>query len=828
MMGSWERFLAVCASGVIALAGFALPWAGSRVSQAAGQLTITPVADSYVYQSSPGTNFGTNTRLRTDGSPIQSSFIRFSVTGLNGATVTAAKLQLYAYSSNGTGYQVRPVASTTWSESQITYSNMPAMGSVLRTSGSVASGTWVIIDVTTLVKGEGLISLAVTSASSTATAYGSRESGSTAPKLILTTGTVNTVTRTATATNLATRTSLPTLPAVTNTPTLPSVTNTRTPTQVATSTRTPTQSATSTSAATVRPTNTPTPAGSLSFPIRAAFYYPWFPEAWSQQGVNPYSNYTPTYGVYDSGSVDLIHNHITAMQYGNFQAGILSWWGQGSQTDGRVSTMLNATHQSGYSSFRWAIYYEKEGTQNPTVSDLVSDLAYLRDRYAGDPNYVKINGRFVVFVYNANDTTCEIADRWKQANANIGAFLVLKVFPNYLTCANQPDSWHQYGPAVREDHQGDFSFTISPGYWKVGETAQLARDPAAFRTAIRDMLASGADWQLVTTFNEWGEGTPVEAALEWSSGSGYGAYLDGLHENGAPLPGPTPTRTATPAQTSEPTQAATPAVMLALGDITKCKGTPPAPTSGSMITAEMLAGASGPIFTLGDSSNDTGTAEDYAYCYDPSWGGLKDRTFPALGNHDQIADPAARPFFDYFGAAAHPDSHAYYALDLGAWHIVVLNAECSVAGGCGSSSPQVTWLRDNLAATQKKCILGIFHQPLFTSGTQSETPGMIEFWKALYDFRADVILNGHNHIYERFALQDPFRSPASDGIREFVVGTGGASLDNSTLPLAPNEQVRSAAAYGYLRLTLKTDSYDWQFVAQPGKTLNDSGHTACH
>jgi hypothetical protein len=512
------------------------------------------------------------------------------------------------------------------------------------------------------------------------------------------------------------------------------------------------------------------------------------------------------------------------MQYGNIQAGILSWWGQGKPTDDRVPIILNATHQSGYADFRWAIYYEKEGTQNPTVSELTSDLAYVRDRYASDPNYLKVNGRFVVFVYNGNDTSCEITDRWKQANAGMGAFVVLKVFPNYLTCANQPDSWHQYGPAAREDQQGNFSFTISPGYWKVGEAEQLARDPAAFRTAIRDMMASNAAWQLVTTFNEWGEGTPVEKALEWQSGSGYGEYLDALHENGAPIP----SRTPSPIATTSPTEAATPAVMLALGDIAKCKGTPPAPTSGAMITADMLADTSGPIFTLGDSSNDTGTAEDYANCYDPSWGKLKDRTYPAIGNHDQIADPDAHPFFDYFGAAAHPDSHAYYWLDLGAWHVVVLNAECSLAGGCGASSPQVTWLRDNLAETTKKCILAIFHQPLFTSGTQSETPGMIEFWKALYDFRADVILNGHNHNYERFALQDPNRSPVPDGIREFVVGTGGASLDNSTLPLAPNEQVRSAAAYGYLKLILNSDSYDWQFVAQPGKTLNDSGHTACH
>lgn len=272
-----------------------------------------------------------------------------------------------------------------------------------------------------------------------------------------------------------------------------------------------------------------------------------------------------------------------------------------------------------------------------------------------------------------------------------------------------------------------------------------------------------------------------------------------------------------------------PVVVLAAGDIAKCLGGTPDPTNGAMITSDMLLNTSEKIFTLGDNSNDAGTAADYANCYDPTWGRLKARTYPVMGNHDMIADPQGGPYFSYFGAAAHPETYAHYSMNLGGWHIVVLNAECGVGGqGCDAGSPQEQWLRADLAANKQKCIMALWHQPLFTSGTQSPTVGMKAFWQALYDYRADIILNGHNHNYERFAPQDPNAAPVSDGPREFVVGTGGASLDPSTLPMAANEEVRSVASYGYLKLTLNADSYTWEFVAQPGINFTETGSAVCH
>jgi hypothetical protein len=291
---------------------------------------------------------------------------------------------------------------------------------------------------------------------------------------------------------------------------------------------------------------------------------------------------------------------------------------------------------------------------------------------------------------------------------------------------------------------------------------------------------------------------------------------------------PTSTPTATPiGQTLTITPTATPIVILAAGDITKCAGGTPGPTSGPMITSNMLLNDPGLVFTLGDNSNDSGTAADYANCYGPTWGRLLSRTYPSMGNHDQIADPQGGPYFAYFSGMT--GIYGHYSLNLGTWHVVVLNAECAVGyQGCGAGSPQAVWLQQDLAANTQPCILAIWHQPLFSSGTQDETPGMEEFWEELYAAKADIILNGHNHNYERFAPQDPEQKPDPNGIREFVVGTGGASLDVSTKPLELNEEVRSAAAYGYIKLTLKTNSYDWQFIAQPGKNFADSGSGICH
>lgn len=262
-----------------------------------------------------------------------------------------------------------------------------------------------------------------------------------------------------------------------------------------------------------------------TFPVRAAFFYDWYPEAWRQQGLDPFSHYIPSRGFYDSGNRSVIIGQIAALHYAHLDAALVSWWGRGSQSDVRLRTLLSATPPD----FHWSIYDEQEGQGDPSSGAIRRDLLYLRARAASSPAYLRIGGRFVVFVYAQPSDGCGMARRWMAAD-DVGAYIVLKVFPGYRGCRPQPDGWHQYAPAKAEDDQAPYSFSISPGFFKATEAApRLPRDPSAWGAAVKDMVASRARFQLVTTFNEWGEGTAVESARQWQTASGYGAYLDALH-----------------------------------------------------------------------------------------------------------------------------------------------------------------------------------------------------------------------------------------------------------------------------------------------------------
>lgn len=266
-----------------------------------------------------------------------------------------------------------------------------------------------------------------------------------------------------------------------------------------------------------------------SFPIRAAFYYAWYPEAWFRDPAFPYSLFRPSLDYYSAADARVVRNHTAAMRYAHFDAGIYSWWGP----DGYPPTDLRFWRylaEARATAFRWAVYYEREGYENPSVEKIRSDLEYLRDTYATKPAYLKVGGRFVVFVYGSAEDGCDsMAARWRAANT-VGAYIVLKAFAGFRTCSVQPDAWHQYSAALPEYDLAPDSFMIAPGFDETSEPApRLGRDPARWRADVAAMLASNARWQLVLTFNEWPEGTSVESAREWASPSGYGTYLDALH-----------------------------------------------------------------------------------------------------------------------------------------------------------------------------------------------------------------------------------------------------------------------------------------------------------
>ena len=266
-------------------------------------------------------------------------------------------------------------------------------------------------------------------------------------------------------------------------------------------------------------------------------------------------------------------------------------------------------------------------------------------------------------------------------------------------------------------------------------------------------------------------------------------------------------------------------VLVGAGDIADCE------TTGDEATADLIANIDGTVFTLGDNAYPQGSAANFADCYDPTWGHEKHRTKPVLGNHEYLEEAAAGGYFEYFGAAAGEPGKGYYSYDLGEWHLIALNSNCNKVGGCAATSAQVRWLEDDLAANDEKdCTLAYFHHPLFSSGGEhGNTPRMKPIWEALYAAGADVVLSGHDHNYQRFAPQDSSGTWDSEqGIREFVVGTGGGEgLYKIESPIE-NTEVYNDDTYGVLKLTLHPSGYDWQFVPVEGEAFTDSGSDWCH
>jgi hypothetical protein len=283
-----------------------------------------------------------------------------------------------------------------------------------------------------------------------------------------------------------------------------------------------------------------------------------------------------------------------------------------------------------------------------------------------------------------------------------------------------------------------------------------------------------------------------------------------------------PSTSGAPAPTGRPAPSQAEATLLAVGDIGSCDST------GDEATAALLRDVPGVLATLGDTAYPDGSTADFARCYAPAWGRYRDRTRPAVGNHE-YQTAGARGYFGYFGAAAGDPSKGYYSYDLGTWHIVVVNSNCGAVGGCGAGSAQERWLRCDPARGGRRCTLAYWHHPLFTSGAvHPGSTAMRPIFRALYDAGAEVVLTGHNHQYERFAPQTPSgRADPARGVREFVVGTGGASHYRFGA-IQPNSQARDATTYGVLRLTLRPTGYDWRFLPAAGGHFTDAGSASCH
>lgn len=294
-------------------------------------------------------------------------------------------------------------------------------------------------------------------------------------------------------------------------------------------------------------------------------------------------------------------------------------------------------------------------------------------------------------------------------------------------------------------------------------------------------------------------GSPIDAAPDVPSGSG-GADGD---------PPPQPPLASTEA-----------AVLFAVGDVGDCN------TTADTETANLLDGSSDPIALLGDIGYPNGSASDLANCFGQPWGRHKARVRPAPGNHEYLTSGAAA-YFQYFGAAAGSAGKGYYSYDVGAWHVVALNSNCSNVS-CSAGSAQEQWLRQDLAAHPAACTIAYWHHPRYNSGHHGNATNTTALWKALMDFGADVVLTGHEHGYQRWKPMNESNAQVANGITEFVVGTGGTDLVAFSGRKPANVVVRDASTPGVLRLTLRGDGYDWRFLPIAGRTFTDQGSASCH
>lgn len=612
-------------------------------------------------------------------------------------------------------------------------------------------------------------------------------------------------------------------------------------------------------------------------PYYATFFYLWSQNPntdaqwsyWSDNSHTPpqnwFSNYIPDpyptlfdpqRELYSANNDGIIYWQLRKLAEAKQEIAIGSWWGQGHKSDIAfkhiITDVMNRTDNP-YPNLRWALYYEKEGFGNPALSELVSDLNYIKASYTSQPGYFKINGKPVIFVYNAAHAgydPLEDLSRWSQARQQTGFYIVMKADP--LSKGGDRtlmDGWHEYAPANRSGTRATDFYFVSPGFWLEGTAQRLTRDLTAFNTAVSAMVQANVTWKLTETWNEWGEGSSVEpgeqvtqtktgvATLTTNAPPFKNSYIDILNRLLPPLEqgtgaittgSPTPTQsTTTITPTGDPVIAAVGDIVCGTADIGL--GYPCKDKETAEVVAQIKPSA---VLVLGDNQYESGSLSDFQNFYDKTWGKYKSITYPIPGNHEYGPGHIdATGYFNYFGTRAGPAGKGYYSYDIGSWHMIALNTNdhCKYLD-CGAGSEQELWLKQDLASHRNVCTLAYLHHPQFSSGHEGSDPNhdFDALWKDLYDARVDVALVGHSHDYERFAPQTwDGKLDNVNGIREFVVGTGGRDFTGWLSTTAPNSEVKNNTTFGVLKLTLHPNSYDWKFMPIAGQTFTDSGTALC-
>jgi acid phosphatase type 7 len=744
-------------------------WLATAPLRRSDERVYTPDTDAYVSTAHPDANYGTRPTLRADATPKIRSYLRFRLPDLSGRVVSA-RLRLWSRSGDLTGYQVHRVASTSWDELSITSDNAPEAGEPVATSGPFGAGLWTSADVTRLVQGNE-VSLALTSTSPQNVTFESRE-GPHKPQLVVKTAPAPPPTRPAPG---------PPLPAMVE------------DAVGATAARYGTRDDRGVPMHTLK--IIPSPAGGYlgvyhafaggAAAVRVATSTDLL--HWRQRAVLDRNASQPAIAALsDGGFVVAEEAHGTGrwlrFRYYPTLARLLR--GAAARTFDAPRTLARG---------RGA-----EGTPNIYRATLAPDLAHSTI----DVGFHYLKGGVVD--RQARGTLTGFS-RWRsRAEPELDASLERQGVAGHIGDRDHVSYQGAVYDLIEARAAADRPWRVwlhQPATHQARPlTIRTAKGSKAFANPTVTLLRapSGAPAAVVTLF------LPDSGAARGEAGE-----LVYYKEYG---PGP-----ASP----DP-------VIAAAGDVACRPGDPVTPTACHQQATSDLLVALQPtgVLALGDLQYERALGESFLRAYDPTWGRLKSVTHPVPGNHEDRT--ASEGYHRYFGPAAGDPKRGWYSFDIGAWHLIALNSNCRRAGGCGPGSPQERWLRTDLAAHPARCTLAFWHHPRFSSGRHAGDPDYDAFWRALHEAGADVVVNAHDHHYERFAPQDPRgRLDRARGIREFVVGTGGKSLEPFGR-VRPNSEVRNNRTFGVLVLTLHRGGYDWRFVGERGTKFGDRGSGVCH
>jgi chitodextrinase len=789
---------------------------GVTTSAAPSVTTLTPTADAIVREASPSTNAGSSAGLRVDGGsdPDVETYIRFSVPTLGGA-LQRATLRLWVTSPTANGPAVYATGSG-WTESGITWTNRPARtGAGVADAGALATGTWASFDVTPLVTGPGIYNLALAGTSTDGVDFSSRE-GANAPQLLVE----------ATSGGGSTDNESPTTPTgvtatVVSASQVDLTWNASTDNVAVTnyeisrdgSVLTTVGAATTYSDTTVAPgttysyrvvaldlsgnRSTPSGAAAATTPGQTVTVGP-SADARVEE-ANPSTNFGTVSPLrVDGGSGTHVETYLSftlSGLSGTVRHAALRLWATSGTIDGPVVTPTTTgwTEQG----ITWAT---KPASTGEAIADIggVSTGTWVE---VDVTNSVVGNGTYAFRL--AGESTDGV-----DFGAREGA-----TDPQLVVSMGGPDTQRPTAPGNLRGTAG--SATQVDLTWNASTDDVAVANYQVFRGATQ--IAT-----IGPTHTNYSDTTA-------SANTTYAYTVKAADRAGNVSPASNIVSVTTTTTSSAPVIGVAGDIACATDDPNFDGGVGTTAACRMLATSNLLVNNGfAAILPLGDEQYNSGSLSQFLASYDLSWGRVKSISRPVVGNHE-YGTSGASGYFSYYGASAGDPSKGYYSFDVGSWHLVALNSNCTkIAGGCDAGSPQETWLRNDLAAHPAQCTLAFSHHARWSSGHDGDNLFMQAMWQDLYNANAELFLSGHSHDYERYAPQNGSGGlDNTRGVRQFVVGTGGAFFTGMGTT-DPNSQVHNNTTYGILKLTLRPASYDWQFVPVAGQTFTDSGSTACH